>query len=104
MGEQSNGKATDFAAKLASKGYSCFDLFGLDIMFNEKLEPFVLEVNEGPNLNIDDRGEEASGLLQNVKGPLTRQLARWVSRRVTSGSVNDSEIEDSTLTDYTRIL
>lgn len=102
--EQSNGKAADFAAKLAGKSYSCFELFGLDVMFNDRLEPFVLEVNEGPNLNIDDRGEEASGLLQNVKGPLMQQLARWVAQRVTSNGQNEREIEDRTLTNFTRLL
>ena len=54
------GKAETFAKMLKGRGYNCFDLFGLDVMFNERLEPIILEVNTGPNMEIDDRGEEPS--------------------------------------------
>merc|ERR1712060_714973 len=101
---KSNGNATAFTNKLEVRGYGCFELFGLDVMFNERLEPFILEVNEGPNLNIDDRGEDAAGLLRNVKGPLTQQLARWAALTVTSPDEASSEIEQRTLTNFTRVL
>jgi len=88
-------------------GFQCFDLFGLDVMLDEHLTPFVLEVNTGPNLNIDDRGEEASGLLHNVKGPLLRQLVHWAELYVRRAPLPDFEptaIEELALTNFTRVL
>jgi hypothetical protein len=45
-------RPTDMAPPHTQDG-SCFDMFGLDIMYDETLQPFVLEVNDGPNLVID---------------------------------------------------
>merc|ERR1712217_111390 len=60
-------------------GFACFDLLGLDVMFDENLQPYVLEVNTGPNLQIDDRGEESTGLLHGVKAPLISQIVHWAA-------------------------
>jgi len=102
--EESNGKFAAFADKLKNGGYSCFDLYGLDVMFNERLEPFVLEINTGPNLNIDDRGEETSGMLQGVKRPLMQELIHWVALRLTTTDKNLNDIEDRTLSNFSRVL
>merc|ERR1712176_978610 len=99
------GSSADFEAGLRERGYGCFDLFGLDVMFNEQLHPFILEVNAGPNLETEDRGEESTGLLQDVKTPLIQQLARWISLRLSSHDQRDArEIEEDALQNFTRVL
>ncbi|CAK0866352.1 unnamed protein product [Prorocentrum cordatum] len=88
-------------------GFACFDLFGLDVMFDEELRPFVLEVNHGPNLQVDDRGEESEGLLGRVKAPLVAQLAAWAAlraRRALEGAAGERRTEDEALLSFTRVL
>ncbi|KAA3680367.1 tubulin polyglutamylase TTLL6/13 [Paragonimus westermani] len=34
---------------------ACFEILGFDIMFNNKLKPFVLEVNHSPSFNTDSK-------------------------------------------------
>merc|ERR1712129_33126 len=84
------------SARLRQRGFGCFDLFGLDVMIGEGLEPFVLEVNAGPNIAVDDRGEESSNLLRELKGPLLQQLAKWAAVRVARNrAMETSNIPDS---------
>lgn len=78
------------SARLTQRGFGCFDLFGLDVMIGEGLEPFVLEVNAGPNIAVDDRGEESSHLLQALKGPLLQQLAKWAAMRVAKNRATEA--------------
>jgi hypothetical protein len=38
------------------KNSTCFQLFGVDVILNSDLEPFVLEYNKGPEMNyVNDR-------------------------------------------------
>ena len=37
------------AYSIESSG-SCFDLFGLDVIFDTELTPHVMEINEGPDM------------------------------------------------------
>lgn len=101
--EESFGKSSDFDKKLRDRGYNCFDLFGLDVMFNDRLEPIILEVNTGPNMEIDDRGEEAGGLLKGVKGPLIAQLAHFMRLRITNEQRLETQ-EEVALVDFTRVV
>merc|ERR1712203_254739 len=70
---------------LDGRGYSCFDLFGVDLMFGEDLRPYILEVNMSPNMWVDasssnDPSHEAE--LRSVKEPLITQLAMWAAARI----------------------
>ncbi|XP_015113315.1 tubulin polyglutamylase TTLL4 [Diachasma alloeum] len=48
--------------------YSCFELFGVDILLDENLKPWLLEVNISPSL------QSSSALDVAVKGPLVKNL------------------------------
>uniref|UniRef100_A0A8C5Q1B7 Tubulin polyglutamylase TTLL4 n=1 Tax=Leptobrachium leishanense TaxID=445787 RepID=A0A8C5Q1B7_9ANUR len=50
------------------KPYSCHELFGFDIMLDENLKPWVLEVNISPSLHSN------SQLDINIKGQMVRDL------------------------------
>lgn len=104
--EESFGKAIK-ETRPAEVGFQCFDLFGLDVMLDENLTPLVLEVNTGPNLNIDDRGEEATGLLHGVKAPLLGQVSHWMElyiRRAATAGFNPVSVEREALLNFTRVI
>uniref|UniRef100_A0A7S1EX81 Tubulin--tyrosine ligase-like protein 5 n=1 Tax=Noctiluca scintillans TaxID=2966 RepID=A0A7S1EX81_NOCSC len=91
--------------KLHGRGFGCFDLFGLDVMLDETLTPYVLEINTGPNMEISDRGEENTSLLRRVKGVLIEQLLHWAELHVRQPETLDAErIEGESLQNFTRIL
>ena len=48
--------------------YSCYELFGFDVLLDEKLRPWLLEVNISPSLH------SACSLDYMVKGPLIAHL------------------------------
>ena len=47
------GLVVDSVRKLALKHNNCFDLLGFDIMIDENLKPWLLEVNLSPSMNTD---------------------------------------------------
>eukprot|EP00928_Gymnodinium_smaydae_P030292 TRINITY_DN22568_c0_g1_i2.p1 TRINITY_DN22568_c0_g1~~TRINITY_DN22568_c0_g1_i2.p1 ORF type:complete len:496 (-),score=121.74 TRINITY_DN22568_c0_g1_i2:42-1529(-) len=113
--EQSMGSAAAHAERLESQGLACFDFFGLDVMLSASLEPYVLEVNFGSNLEVDDRGSDVSAFLRSVKGPLLEQLAQWSKRRLrrlrrggAAVAEGEAEAEDHAeadiLQNFTRVL
>ncbi|KAK7067709.1 Tubulin polyglutamylase ttll4 [Halocaridina rubra] len=53
--------------------YSCHELFGFDVIIDERLRPWLLEVNISPSLH------SASPLDHSVKGPLIVDLLNMVS-------------------------
>ena len=40
------------------KNNKSFQLFGLDVIFNDKLEPLLLEINKGPDMIPKDNDDE----------------------------------------------
>lgn len=51
-----------------SSRYCCYELFGVDILLDENLKPWLLEVNISPSLHSSSRLDIA------VKGPLIRNV------------------------------
>ena len=56
--------------------YSCFELFGFDVLLDERLRPWLLEVNISPSLH------SACSLDYMVKGPLISHLLTMASFHV----------------------
>ena len=80
------------ASTLAREGggeHSCFDVFGLDVMLTDKLEPVILEANQGPGMWIHDNGgvghDETMAVDVFVKTLLVTQLAGWAATSATKG-------------------
>lgn len=55
-----------------STRYSCYELFGVDILLDSSLKPWLLEVNISPSL------QSSSALDSHVKGPLVQNLLSMV--------------------------
>jgi hypothetical protein len=45
-----------------------FQLFGLDFMFTNKMKPYLLEINKGPQMKYFNKAE------QNFKGKIIKEL------------------------------
>jgi hypothetical protein len=58
----------------------CFDLFGVDVLFDEALNPYVLEVNSGPNIKVNDQYTQQQSP---VKKQLVQSIVRWISAKQT---------------------
>jgi len=69
---------------LSRRSYSCFDIFGVDVMFDQQLRPYILEVNLGPNLWVERQGKQIQPTLRVVKTPLVRQIIAWAEARLRS--------------------
>ncbi|XP_044758366.1 tubulin polyglutamylase TTLL4-like isoform X2 [Coccinella septempunctata] len=52
--------------------YNCYELFGIDVLLDDKLKPWLLEVNISPSLH------SSSPLDEHVKGPLVQALFNMV--------------------------
>ncbi|CAE7266580.1 Ttll4 [Symbiodinium natans] len=62
------------AERLDERPYACFDIFGVDVMLDEHLQPFVLEVNTGPNLWLDEQTAAKQAV---IKGAFVHQVLLW---------------------------
>ena len=47
---------------------SCFQLFGFDVLIDDTLKPWLLEVNFSPSLNVDQKID------MQIKSPLIAEL------------------------------
>jgi len=84
---------------------------GADIILDEQLQPFIMEINVGPNLWIDNHGSEHMELLQSIKNPMMSQIAHWASLTIQNGRVlgleqlnNFESTTSKALSNFTRIL
>ncbi|XP_060848060.1 tubulin monoglutamylase TTLL4-like [Rhopalosiphum padi] len=59
-----------------SNRYNAYELFGIDVLFDEYLKPWILEVNISPSLH------SSSPLDLAVKGPLVRDLMNMVGYHI----------------------
>lgn len=94
---------------LSKRGFSCFDLFGVDVMLDQQLEPYVLEVNIGPNLWLD---QDYAAMQRKVKGLLLDQVAHWAWLHVENQSAFSAKptlemniaLENAALQNFERLL
>lgn len=96
-----------FSSLEARRQYSCFDLFGVDTMLDAKLQPRVMEINVGPNLWVDNHGQDNEAQLRRIKVPLVDQVLRWAALRTSRQTISSEEaeeIEAFTLQNFTRLL
>mmetsp|Transcript_2432 Transcript_2432/g.2566 ORF Transcript_2432/g.2566 Transcript_2432/m.2566 type:complete len:463 (-) Transcript_2432:267-1655(-) len=104
----------DYEALENERGFSCFDLFGVDVILDEELRPFVMEINLGPDLWVSHRGGANVGKQEAVKAPLIQQVVHWASLRVRGGAPSEApagsvlksarEVERAALLNFTRLL
>ncbi|KAF0721464.1 tubulin polyglutamylase ttll-4-like [Aphis craccivora] len=59
-----------------SNRYNAYELFGIDVLFDEYLKPWILEVNISPSLH------SSSPLDLAVKGPLVRDIMNMVGYHI----------------------
>ncbi|XP_065161645.1 tubulin monoglutamylase TTLL4-like isoform X2 [Atheta coriaria] len=59
---------TQMCSENVGNRYNCYELFGVDVLFDERLKPWLLEVNISPSLH------SSSPLDLHVKGPLVQTL------------------------------
>lgn len=92
----------------STHGYSCFDLLGADVILDEALQPHLMEINVGPNIWIDNHGEEYERVLGPIKVPLIDQVAHWAALRIKSSDVPSEDeiksIERQSLKNFTRVV
>lgn len=67
--------------------YNCFELFGIDVILDSELVPWLLEVNISPSLH------SASPLDAHVKGPLVTSLLNTVMYQVPPKVPMDQQLE-----------
>lgn len=89
------------------QGLACFDLFGVDVLLDEALQPWVMEFNVGANMEVDNHGPKHQERLLQAKRPLMQQVLRWAALR--SGLPPASQAaaeaqERAALLNFTRLL
>ena len=68
------------AFPLGNDGFTCFQLLGFDILFDQKFKPWVLEVNQSPSLHIETPIDER------IKTAMLKELFA-----ILNVSINDKE-------------
>ena len=58
-----------------NKHGDCFDMFGVDMLYDERLNPYVLEINTGPNIVIDGRYQDQQ---IKVKARVVQAIVEWI--------------------------
>eukprot|EP00941_MAST-03F_sp_MAST-3F-sp1_P004637 g4637.t1 len=61
-----------------SNGSKCFELLGFDIMLDDKLKPWLIEINASPSLNSDTKIDKR------IKGEMIENIFRMLSTQVCS--------------------
>ncbi|XP_043494739.1 tubulin polyglutamylase TTLL4-like [Polistes fuscatus] len=74
----------NFSRVYANSWYNCYELFGIDVLLDENLKPWLLEVNACPSLQI------SSLLDENIKSSLVRDTLNLVCYQIPSELSNDS--------------
>ncbi|KAL3274675.1 hypothetical protein HHI36_016054 [Cryptolaemus montrouzieri] len=59
---------TELCAENMNTRYNCYEIFGIDVLLDSKLKPWLLEVNISPSLH------SSSPLDEHVKGPMVQTL------------------------------
>jgi tubulin polyglutamylase TTLL4 len=70
-----------------NSNYNCYELFGIDVILDSELVPWLLEVNISPSLH------SASPLDMHVKGPLVRALLNTALYQVPPKLTNLEQID-----------
>ena len=70
----------------ASGSTACFDVFGLDVILDEKLRPWIMEINEGPDMVIHDKWPAE----HEAKSTVFDEVAHWSHNLLASHSLSDS--------------
>jgi len=61
-------------AEMALPPQSCFQLFGLDYLIDEKLYPWLLEANATPSMKVEHDHEATRRMIHDEKWPVIRDL------------------------------
>jgi len=85
------------------RGFDCFDLIGADVMISEDLEPYLLEINQGPNLWVERDGPGYEPLMRGIKTTLVEQLAAWMREKLSHGDDLEKEEQYHRFVNFTRV-
>eukprot|EP00042_Codosiga_hollandica_P037569 m.297739 g.297739 ORF g.297739 m.297739 type:complete len:513 (-) comp55170_c0_seq2:49-1587(-) len=71
----------------------CFELFGFDVMVDENLRPWLIEVNSSPQLNID------AAVDRDVKGALIKSIVELINFHPSDSARVESTVEYASASD-----
>ena len=77
-----------FAPDDLNNNSRCFQLLGVDVLLDENLRPWVLEVNSNPSLNLTTAVDEA------IKLPLVKSILERVFHIILPRTVRVCQIEE----------